>query len=231
MAAIEMQKFLGILLLLFVFLPSTYGLDTQSTNQPTHSVIYLYPSRAIARPTASKTANQTFYWFQTKIPNPGAPTPTLLGQVLSTDHFSFTKYRITCEAKDVSLGCTYQNFTVTASGTSQLYYETVGSRMWSVGCEVSNTTAAVCSSRAHGEDLTKAATRTWKASDFPGYYPVIVTAEPTLEGRYEYDQYIYEPEQPTVTAGAAALQLSWGLLSALVGCVVLNSQLVLPAMI
>lgn len=218
-----MPAFFALLVLFFTPFPFTCGLDARSTSLPTTTFVYPYPSRTSTRPTSTATI-QTFYWFQTKKLDPNAPTPTLRGRILSTDQFSFTKYRVTCEAKDASLGCTYKDFTITASGTSQLYYETVGS-MRSVGCEVSNTTAAVCSSRAHGEDLTEAVTKTWKASDFPGYYPIIVTAEPTLEGRYEYDEYIYETHQPTVTAGGSVRQLSWGLLSAVVVFVILNSQL------
>ncbi|KAK6517970.1 hypothetical protein TWF506_005137 [Arthrobotrys conoides] len=226
-----MPQLFALLVLLLSFSPFACSLDTRSTSPSATTFAYLYPPRASARPTASIATNQTFYWFQTEKPSPDAPTPTLRGRILSTDHFSFTKYRITCDSQDASLGCTYKDFTITASGTSQLYYETVGSIMMSIGCEVSNTTAAVCSSRTHGEDLTKAATKTWKASDFPGFYPVIVTAEPTLEGRYEYDQYIYETHQPTVTAGGSVRQLSWGLLLALVGCVILNSQLMVSIVV
>ncbi|KAK6358327.1 hypothetical protein TWF730_007673 [Orbilia blumenaviensis] len=222
MSTIQMNAFFVLWLLSFCSFPSAWGLETQSTNSPTTTTfLYFFPPRPTPRP-ATPTTNQTFYWFQTKKPDPGAPTPTLFGRVVSTDHFSFTKYRITCAAKDVSLGCTYTDFTVTASGTSQLYYETAGNQE-SVGCEISNTTLAVCSSRSHGQDVTEAATRTWKASDFPGYYPVIVTAEPTVEGRYEYDQYIYEVHTPSVTAGASVRHLSWGLLLALVGSVVISS--------
>ncbi|KAK6501600.1 hypothetical protein TWF481_009435 [Arthrobotrys musiformis] len=215
-----MAMFFALSILLLTFSPLTSGLDSRSTILSTSTFAYPYPSRPIARPTASTVANQTFYWFQTSRLDPNAPTPTLRGRILSTDHFSFTKYRVTCEAKDASLGCTYTDFTVTASGTSQLYYETL-SPMLSVGCEVSNTTSAVCSSRKHGQDVTEAVTRTWKASDFPGYYEVIVTPEPVLEGRYEYDQYVYETQvqEPTTTAGGPGrdCQLSWGLLLASIG--------------
>ncbi|KAF3906493.1 hypothetical protein ABW20_dc0106735 [Dactylellina cionopaga] len=157
-------------------------------------VLGCFPASSRAKPAqllTPETVTQTFYWFHTNTLELNAPTPTLQGRILSVDQFGFTKYRVTCLPEDSSVGCTYKDFTVTASGESQLYYETDGLKR-SVGCQLRGNLVAVCSSRTHGANLTDAATKTWKGNEFPGYYPVVITPEPTAYGRFEFDPYIYE---------------------------------------
>ncbi|EWC47047.1 hypothetical protein DRE_03809 [Drechslerella stenobrocha 248] len=133
-----------------------------------------------------ETVLYTFYWFHTNALDPNLPIPTLRGRVHSVDELGFTKYRVTCKPRDSPAGCTYKDLTVTASGTSQMYYET-GRPIKSVGCSVDGTTSAACSSRNHGEDMTMAVTKTWNKGDFPGYYPVLITAEPTANADWNWD--------------------------------------------
>ncbi|KAF3915367.1 hypothetical protein AA313_de0206534 [Arthrobotrys entomopaga] len=167
----------------------------------------IIPSSTLSR--ASPT--QIFYLFHTDFLSPNSPTPTLHGQMQSVDDFGFTQYQINCLPEDASAGCTYTNFIVSASGTSQLYYETTSLKR-SVGCELHESTLAVCSSRTHGEDRKSAAKQTMEGTGFPGYYPVLVTAMPKpeiVQGGNEMDTYIYEDPPQSSGAGWPPQPLHW----------------------
>ncbi|KAK6341275.1 hypothetical protein TWF696_008358 [Orbilia brochopaga] len=191
----------------------------------------LTPQAAAFQPLPPETVLKTFYWFHTNAIGPNTPIPTLRGRILSVEYPGLTKYRVTCLPQDAPAGCTYKDFTVTASGISQMYYETSGPRM-SVGCKVHSIASAACSSRSHGEDLAKAKTKTWRAKDFPGYYPVLITAEPTAtpwDWNYFYSHATADKVfMPSTAAGglAFAQRLSRELLA---GCVCLSSFLVVTS--
>ncbi|EPS38355.1 hypothetical protein H072_7981 [Dactylellina haptotyla CBS 200.50] len=205
-SAFNKSTFYPIILLLFLRL-SAASTSTQQELITLSSTISTQPTLPPINNQSSELPTQTFYWFQTDALDPSFPTPTLRGRILSVDQFGFTKYRVTCLPQDFSAGCSYTDFTVTASATSQMYYETAGLKR-SIGCEIEGSTMAICSTRTHGEDVENATTRTLKGTGFPGYYPVVVTAQPTMNGRQAYnemDQYIYETPEAVVNVGGRSM--------------------------
>ncbi|KAF3924885.1 hypothetical protein ABW21_db0206261 [Orbilia brochopaga] len=186
--------------LLFLFV-GFLTLSTASTSTTTSHITA--PAQAgTFQPLPPDTVLQTFYWFHTNTIGPNTPIPTLRGRIASVDYSGFTRYRVTCLPQDAPAGCTYKDFTVTASGASQMYYETNGPKM-SVGCNLHGTTSAACSSRSHGEDVTKAVTKIWKAEEFPGYYPVLITAQPTATP-WDWDYFYSHATADTVVMPSAA---------------------------
>ncbi|KAJ6263215.1 hypothetical protein Dda_1776 [Drechslerella dactyloides] len=193
-----------------IFALLVVGFFTFSTGQPTTIAAAAAtaspdnptPQAGAFQPLPPATVLQTFYWFHTNSLGPNTPVPTLRGRIFTVDHLGFTKYRVTCLPQDAPAGCTYKDFTVTASGTSQMYYETRGAKK-SVGCSLHSTSLAVCSSRNHGEDVSNAITKTWHAEDFPGYYPVLITAEPTATP-WDWDYFYSHATADTVFTPAIA---------------------------
>ncbi|KAK6543822.1 hypothetical protein TWF694_000552 [Orbilia ellipsospora] len=200
-----------MMLLKLVFPVLLIGLSSASHINSTTTTIQPGPSTILSSTRSQTTPTQIFYLFHTNFLPPNIPIPTLHGQIQSVDDFGFTQYQINCLPKDAPAGCTYTNFIVSASATSQLYYETTGLKR-SVGCELHNSTLAVCSSRTHGEDRNSAARQTMAGTRFPGYYPVLVTAMPipkAYQGANEMDTYIYEDPPQSSAAGRHLQPMYW----------------------